>query len=216
MIKLIIFDLDGVLVHASWEGIYEAYKAVIGFKGKDWRTFFRNFEEFQKWWTPNYIDNERRIDLKPEEMKEAHKVFYQTVSPYFYLMGWTHFVLPYLLSKKYKLAILTNRNRKTAIEHLKPILGYFDIVITADELQGKLKPDPFGINFILGKTGFSPSEAVMVGDRPEDLMAGIFAGTKTAAVIWEHGLSCDGDFEILKPDFVLTCVDDFCEFLEKR
>ena len=210
MIKLIIFDLDGVLVHASWKGMFEAYKAVIKWKGKDYRTFFKDFEGFKKWWTADYTDNEKRIGITTEELKKAREVFYQTVSPHFYLMKWTCRVLN-KLSHRHEMAILTNRNRKTTLEHIRPVKDYFKIIITADELNGKLKPDPFGINLILKQTGFNPEEVIMVGDRPEDLLAGVAAGTKTVAVIWEHGLSCDKDFDGLKPDLVLRCVEDFCE-----
>lgn len=208
MTKLIIFDLDGVLVHASWIGIYEAYKAMIKWKGKDWRTFFKDFEGFQEWWSPDYIGNEKKIGLEPHELKEAHEVFYQTVSPHFHLMNWTECVLG-KLSQARRLAILTNRNRKTAMEHLQPVVNYFEIIVTADELDGKLKPDSFGIDLILKKTCCRPENVVMVGDRPEDVVAGLTARTRTCAVIWEHGLSCNRDFEGLKPDYFIRCVNDF-------
>lgn len=211
MFKFIIFDLDGVFVRASWEGLFEAYKAIFLVENKDWKKFFKNIEEFKKWWNPNWPENLGKIGIT--DYKKSNKIFYEVVKPYFYLMNWVDSFLD-KASKDYEIAIFTNREKSSALEDLDPIAHYFCMIVTADDVT-KLKPHPEGVELILKKMKFRAKDTLMIGDRPEDLLAGRAAGTKTGAVIWVHGMGLDEDFAVLdfKPDFVFRTVEDFLEKL---
>jgi HAD superfamily hydrolase (TIGR01549 family) len=87
------------------------------------------------------------------------------------------------LKSKYKVAIVTSGSRADTIELLEKfnIYQYIDAFISADDVENT-KPDPEGINKILGELQTSPKEAVYVGDLVLDIKAGKNAGLKTIAV----------------------------------
>ncbi|MCF7836002.1 MAG: HAD-IA family hydrolase [Candidatus Marinimicrobia bacterium] len=205
-IKLIIFDVDGVLVKGSWPGLFAAYKALIANEGKDYRDFFKDIEEMKKWWNPNWKENEKRIDVKDTE--KAHQIFYDVAAKYVHLLSW---VKPTLkrLAKKYRMAVLTNRHTQSAMKQIGPVADFFEMIVGADQLQS-LKPNPEGVRIILDKLKVRYDDALVIGDMPVDLIAGKKAGTKTGAVIWSDGLGAEEDFNAMdfKPDFIFR--SPFC------
>ncbi|MBU1091532.1 HAD-IA family hydrolase [Patescibacteria group bacterium] len=211
MLKLLIWDVDGVLVRASWEGIFEAYKALIKAEGKDYRSFFNNIDEMKKWWNTDWHENEKRIDIK--DIEKSHKIFYDIASRYIHLLPWTENILEKLL-KKYKMAILTNRHSSSALKQIGPVAKFFEVIIGAEHLE-KLKPNSEGVRIILMETKIARKDALMIGDMPADLIAGKTADTKTGAVIWEYGLGTDEDFAKLdfKPDYIFRTPFDFLKQL---
>src|SRR3989344_723597 len=119
---LIIFDLDGVLVSASWRGLFAAYKEIIKVEKKDYRDFFKNLEEFKKWWTPDWRENNRKIGI--EELDKSHCVFYGIYNSYIRLYPWAEDIAR-KLSERHQLAILTNRHRESAESYIAPVKKYF-------------------------------------------------------------------------------------------
>ncbi|MDH7555846.1 MAG: HAD family hydrolase [Candidatus Methanosuratincola sp.] len=92
-------------------------------------------------------------------------------------------VLDELRKRGIVMGIVTTRSAKEAEYVLKrhSIDEYFKIVVSRDLVnRGKPHPDP--IIFALRKMGFSPAQAVMVGDMPTDIEAGKAAGAKTIAL----------------------------------
>lgn len=187
-------------MRTSWEGLFEAHKGLIRAEGKDFRMFFEDINEFKKWWSPNWRENEREIGIK--DLGAAHQIFYETVGRYLCLLPWTKNVLE-KLSKKYEMAVLTNRHRANAMGQLSPVAHYFEIIVGAEDIQN-LKPHPEGVKLILEKTKILPEETLIIGDMSADLQAGKLSGTKTGAVIWEYGLGIDENFAKLdfEPDYI--------------
>ncbi len=198
---LIIFDFDGVLYKASWKGLFEAYKAVIKSQGKNYKDFFKNLNEFRKWWNPDWRKNLRKLDIKAEDSDEAHRIFYEISNSYNYLFPWARKIISEL-SKKHQLAIFTNRHSSNARTLLRPISIYFSCIIGGEDVR-RLKPDPEGIYRILAILEMKTRDVLMVGDTPEDILAGKAAGVKTGAVKWglgdwENLLSRDPDYKFKK------------------
>ncbi|MFC1756684.1 HAD-IA family hydrolase [Patescibacteria group bacterium] len=192
--KLIIFDLDGVLVHASREGLFEAYKAMITFLHKDYRVFFRTLEEFLDWWTPDWEDTLKRMGVPEARKEEMNKIFYAVENKHSYILPWVQYLLVDL-SEKYRLAICSNRHKYSVLKFFSnSMIKYFDVVVGAGTVKN-LKPDPEGINYIMQETGVGIENTLMIGDMPDDIEAAIRAGVSVANVIWEHGLGTDSDFE---------------------
>ena len=194
---LIIFDLDGVLLRASWRGLFEAYKEMIAAAGKDYRKYFANFREFKEWWSPNWQENNRKIGIGEKDLGEAHENFYRIYNPYIYLFSWSGKVV-YELSKSHQLAIFTNRHSSSARTLVKPISRYFACIIGGEDVR-RLKPDPEGIYRILSILEKEKEDALMIGDMPEDIIAGKLAGIKTGAVRW--GLGDWDELLSLGPDY---------------
>jgi len=83
------------------------------------------------------------------------------------------------LSGKYFLGLVTGRPREEAIIPLKKagVKKYFKVLIGMEDCEGKGKPNPFGIKLALKKLGLADCvEALYVGDAPDDIRASKNAG----------------------------------------
>lgn len=60
---------------------------------------------------------------------------------------------------------------------------YMDVAIGFDSCEIH-KPDPFPVLLAVEKLGYTPAEAVFVGDSPHDIKAGNAAGVITIAALW--------------------------------
>ncbi len=184
---LIIFDLDGPFLKASWRALYEGYKAMITSMGKDYRKYFSNFREFKEWWTPDWRVNDAKLGFSGNKLNPHQQEFYRIHNSYVYLFAWANKVVCDLIRKNHQLAIFTNRHCENAKSLIKPIMRYFSCIIGGDNVA-KLKPNPEGIYLIINNLRWTDkNDVIMIGDMPEDLMAGKAAGVKTGAVRWGLG-----------------------------
>ena len=101
------------------------------------------------------------------------------------LFSWVNIVIP-ILAGRHRLAILTNRHRKSAQKYLGRFEKYFELVIGGEDVK-ELKPSSEGIQLILKGTGAKKKETLIIGDMPDDILAGKSAGIKTGAVKWGLG-----------------------------
>lgn len=181
---LVICDFDGVLFEAKWESLQLAYEAVIREEGKNPKDFFKTLLEFKRYWRKN----NQKIGIKNSDKSQ---VFYDVCGRGFSLFPWTLEIIP-KLSKKHRLAIFTNRHSANAKELIKPISRYFQCIIGCEDVR-RLKPNPEGIYRILyvlnldSAITIKKEDVLMIGDLPDDIMAGKAAGIKTGAVKWGLG-----------------------------
>ena len=141
---LIVFDLDGVLLNASWEALYKGHEAIVADLGKNPGKFFKNMEEFKKLWSPDWRVTYERLGVKDE--KKANEVFYQVYRYSVYPFYWVEEIVKKLL-EKHLLAILTSSNKGHIDKHFRFLKNYFFLIISAEDVK-KLKPDPEGLNKI--------------------------------------------------------------------
>lgn len=82
-------------------------------------------------------------------------------------------------------AIVTSKTgwlAKRGLDHVG--LGqHFDVIIGCDSCE-RHKPDPEPVLLALDRLGYSPDEAVFVGDSVHDMLAGNAAGVTTIAALW--------------------------------
>jgi phosphoglycolate phosphatase len=102
-----------------------------------------------------------------------------------------------------KKAVLSNKRADLAWQVLNfmGLAGYFEAVRGGDS-YGVLKPSPEGLAALIRELGVDPAQALMVGDKPEDVLAGRGAGAQTVALTYGYG-----DPEALAgaaPDFTLS------------
>lgn len=64
------------------------------------------------------------------------------------------------------------------------LAGLIDVAITYEDAQGLAKPDPGPVLLACDRVGVKPARAVMVGDTPVDIEAGLRAGTAAVGVAW--------------------------------
>jgi len=111
------------------------------------------------------------------------------------------------LSKKVKLAILTNNKSTYAEEVLEKfnLTDYFETIIGFNEVT-EVKPSPEGILKILDRWNLEPSETIFIGDMTTDIIAGKAAKVKMICVA--SGLAQKETLMEQEPDILLDTVQD--------
>jgi phosphoglycolate phosphatase len=87
-----------------------------------------------------------------------------------------------------KMAVLSNKREELSLQVLQ-IMGlasFFEAVRGGDS-YGVLKPSPEGLSTLIKELGGEPARTLMVGDKPEDVLAGRGAGVYTAAATYGYG-----------------------------
>ena len=122
-------------------------------------------------------------------------------------------MLKTLKSKGIKIGVVTSKKSDMAERGAKlmGIFKYFDTFITP-EITTKHKPDGEPVLKACENLGVSPSEALMVGDSPYDILAGKNAGAKTCGVKYtalplEKLGESNPDFYVDKPLEILDLVE---------
>lgn len=93
------------------------------------------------------------------------------------------------LSRKFSLAVATNRTKDAALEILDRLgmLTFFGAVMTLADAPAK--PDPKMVLLAIMAIGAGIASSVFVGDKPSDRMAGKAAGVRTIMVDGARGKS---------------------------
>ena len=189
--KLIIFDLDGVLINSlnnmkfalnqtskqlNISLNFETYKKYLGlpFKDimkkmkikKDIKIIKKNYEIFSK----KKIKN---IKIKKADLNELIS-----------------------LKKKCYLAIFTSKSKKRTYKIIKKD-KLFDCIITADDVS-KGKPNPEGLKKILKKLNINKKESLYVGDSLYDYKASKSAKIKYVHASWGYDRNIYKNKNIIK------------------
>jgi HAD superfamily hydrolase (TIGR01509 family) len=172
MIKLVIFDLDGVLVEAK-QLHYEALNEALGEKYSiSWSEHLSTYDGLKtrqkldmlsenKGLPKNKHDDiwicKQTITLKKLKELEPCKKLQNIMSK---------------LSKKYKIAVCSNSIRKTCLTVLSKlgIMEYMDLVISNEDVQNS-KPHPEMYWKAISKMSYLPEETLIVEDSPYGLLA---------------------------------------------
>ncbi len=126
------------------------------------------------------------------------------------LYPYTREVLRDLKSKDLKIAIVT-RNCLAALKHTFPDVDTFvDVVMTRDDVR-RVKPDPEHVAAALLALDVAPGDAMVVGDHPTDVAAGLSIGTRTVAVL--SGRSRPEDFEKAGAQYIVDDIRDVKRFI---
>jgi len=127
-------------------------------------------------------------------------------------------VIPTLIRLKergYKLAVVSDapmRNAWLRLVSMK-IADFFDVIVTKDDAQGRLKPDPLPYRIALKRLGASPEEVIFVGDNPNrDILGASRLGIKT--VLAKYGEWKKTEPHSPRPDFEIDDVEELIGILE--
>ena len=106
-----------------------------------------------------------------------HPVDYTRILPH------VQSTLTALVANGFRLAICTNKPRVTtdAVVDALDLGRFFTAVVAGDDLPTK-KPHPGQLEALAAVLRLVPAELVMVGDGPQDVLAGRAAGARTVAV----------------------------------
>ena len=87
-----------------------------------------------------------------------------------------------------KLAVLSNKLQRLTEQVLR-VMGILPFFAAVRGGGGELalKPSPEPLVALIGELRLAPERTLMVGDKPADVLAGRFAGARTAAVTYGYG-----------------------------
>lgn len=187
MIKLVIFDLDGVLVDAC-----EWHRLALNYALKEICNYEITLDDHKRIFNgiPTKIKLKKLLDLniinqedfkKIEDLKQKNtikiinsdgKIRYEKIN-----------LLNLLKSKNIKIACYTNSIRETAELMLSKtgILNLFDLVITNQDVDFP-KPDPEGYIKILNYFNVDKNSTIIVEDSPKGFEAAYLSGCKVFKV----------------------------------
>jgi len=187
MIKLVIFDLDGVLVDAcEWHraALNEALQEVSNYQIslEDHHSIFNGSPtkvKLQKLVESNLIHSssvEQVYNLKQKKtiqiIKESSVRKLDKIK-----------MISELKSSGYNVACCTNSIRETAELMLSGagLLDMLDLLITNEDVQFP-KPDPEGYDFVIKYFACSPEQVAIVEDSPKGIAAAKMTGAKVYKV----------------------------------
>ena len=180
MIKVVVFDIDGVLID-SFNANYQFYQDLMTAAGYKPPTkegylplFHRTMHDVIKILTKSASEEEiNRI----WEMGRGRMVPYPS-----HLLKLTDGVEETLqeLNKNYTLGIVTGRVRERIYEipALAKLKKYFQVTVAYQDTTNH-KPHPEPLHFACDKLQVKPNEAVYIGDVENDVIAGKAADMKT-------------------------------------
>lgn len=182
MIKLVVFDYDGVIVD-SFESVYKVYQHI--FKRFD-KPCQDKIEDFKKMYTRSHVEMLKDIGFSDKQIGEVEDIFGKEIVKYshkFYDQI-EHVIRE--LNKRAKLVIISH-NFKHEVEQKIKTLGVLDCF---QEIVGfnpeKKIPKSESILRILKENNTDADEAVLIGDTNSDYKNAKAAGLKHVIMV-EYG-----------------------------
>mgnify|MGYP000330187663 CR=1 FL=1 len=171
-VKLVIFDLDGVLVEAK--GIhYEALNEALGKYAISWIEHLSTYDGLKTNQKLEMLSEQKDlpIELHSEIWEKKQKLTLQklkSLKPNQTLQS----LMDRLVDEGYKIAVCSNSIRKTVLTVLSKlgIMEYMDYIISNEDVQNS-KPHPEMYWRAISKMGCLPEETLIVEDSPYGLLA---------------------------------------------
>lgn len=165
-IKLVIFDVDGLLLNTEfvwdtvWKNVadkyneprfYDLHKYAVGITGKETEDLITN----------NLPDVENPLQM----LQDARNIGVLLLKTEVDVMPGAFELLDYLKARNFSLAVATTTPRNLTMERLKQtgLIDYFQVIVCGDEVKRR-KPDPEIYTTVLMKTGYSADEAIVFED----------------------------------------------------
>jgi HAD superfamily hydrolase (TIGR01549 family) len=209
-IRLVIFDLDGTLINA-YRAIHKSLNFTMARLGYPCQVI-SVVRRAVGWGDKNLL----RPFVDKKDLAVALGIYRKhhekSLVKYSRAFSGVKKLLSFLKSKRYKLAVASNRPTKFSLillDHLG-LNKYFDYVLCADKLK-KGKPDPQILRKIMKNFSLSRKQTLYVGDMAIDAQAGKRAAIKTVVVT--TGSSRLSEIRKEKPYAVIRKVTDLYPFL---
>src|SRR6056300_1680566 len=170
--KLVIFDLDGVLVEAK-NIHYDALNEALGDYAITWQEHLSTYEGLKTNQKLEMMTEQKGlpIELHKEIWEKKQKLTLQKLKelkPNQTLQS----VMNSLVEDGYKIAVCSNSIRKTVLTVLSKlgIMEFMDYIISNEDVNNS-KPHPEMYWRAISKMGCLPSETLIVEDSPYGLLA---------------------------------------------
>ncbi len=218
-ITTILFDLDGTLIDSipditaalnQMRNIYKlkpvAPEVVRNIVGKGF---------------PTTVKKILSIDLTDNEVESIFNAAYQhTLTAYSNCMGKHTTIFPDVVmtlkrlhALKIKMAIVTNKEEKHAIETIKHsgLDEYIELIVGGNTTT-HYKPHPEPLRYAMNKLNAVSLETIMVGDSESDINAAKSAGIKSIAVT--YGYNHGRPIEESNPDAIIHNINELLSFID--
>lgn len=200
---LVVFDLDGTLIDSSPDIILSAKHVIEKFslpKRED--AFIADCIGGGARALVKKCAGDVSQDLLEAATEEFMRYYQQNCAVKSCLYEGVAETLEKLKDSGVTMAVATMKVRQATLKMLEDyhIDHYFSAVVTMDDVL-KGKPDPECIQKILRERNFDQSQAIIVGDSPADINAGVNAGVKTCAVT--YGFGAADTLAGLSPDYMI-------------
>lgn len=213
--KIIIFDFDGTLGDTR-HNIVVTLQSTMRDRGLEVRseevcaatiglTLFDSFRTMY----PEMSDSEAEAcvshyrDIFYKSIEDNIPKLFDGVAPTLERLKGLGIVMTIASSRSTPSLLLFIRNM--GIEH------HFSLVLGSDSVENH-KPHPEAVVKTLEKFGFKPSEALVVGDMPVDILMASNASTRSVGV--SYGNATHEELEAVGADFVLDRFDELLNILE--
>ena len=177
--KLIIFDLDGVLINSIQNMNHSLNQVSNSLKIK------LNFNEYKKYLGLPFEKVMEKIGVNKNvaEIKKKYIYFSYRNIKKISINKKKLSDLKYL-RKKFNLAVFTSKDKFRSNKILKKY-RIFSYILTSDDVK-KGKPHPEGVYNIIKKFGVSKKNTIYVGDSLYDLNCAKRSGVKYCHAIWGY------------------------------
>jgi HAD superfamily hydrolase (TIGR01509 family) len=173
IVKLIIFDLDGVLVEAK-NLHFEALNKALGEKyAISWKEHLSKYDGLKTNQKLEMLTKEKGLPIKHHSQVWEDKQKYtleelRNLKPNKVLLS----IMDTLVNDGYKIAVCSNSIRKTVLTVLSKlgIMEFMDYIISNEDVQNS-KPHPEMYWRAISKMGCLPEETLIVEDSPYGLLA---------------------------------------------
>jgi HAD superfamily hydrolase (TIGR01549 family) len=179
--KLIIFDLDGTLIHSDivmGEALSQCYQQEYPGETPDFEYFFSMMGD-------SLHNIFARMNISKDLLDMYREYSRQNIHKITLVSDLLEGIVTAKEHGKY-IALYTGKEKDRTIEILKyfNILNLFDYILTSDDVDNT-KPHPEGILKVLSYFGINHHQALMIGDSENDIKAAHDANVPSIFVSWQ-------------------------------
>tara|TARA_B100001564_G_scaffold154537_1_gene129760 strand:- start:484 stop:1842 length:1359 start_codon:yes stop_codon:yes gene_type:complete len=172
MVKLIIFDLDGVLVEAK-NIHFDALNKALGEYAISWNEHLSTYDGLKTYQKLDMLSKEKDLPIDDHqhiwELKQKYTLqMLSSLKPNNELQT----LMSKLVNDGYQIAVASNSIRKTVLTVLSKlgIMEYMDLVVSNEDVENS-KPHPEMYWKAISKMKCLPEETLIVEDSPYGLLA---------------------------------------------
>ena len=195
-VKVILFDMDGVIIDSS-DAWFMAFNDVLVHFGlqKISKKKFSNYFGYP-------VEKDQKIFFRDKSIKEiieAYDFYFNKWKGQVLIFKDSIAVLKKLSNKKIKIGLITNASRVIVESNLKrfSLKRFFDVTVSLNDVK-KGKPAPDMVLKACKALKVNPREAILVGDTINDMIAGRKAGCITVGYRIEGNFQINNLMDILK------------------